>query len=202
MRAIVVDRLTREPERLQVSEWATPTAGPGEVLIDVRAAGCNFSDVLMLSGTYQVKPELPFVLGREAAGVISALGEGARGLSLGDRVLAFTDLGAFAERVAVAAADVRIMPETMSFEAGAAIPIVYSTSYAALVDRAALQAGETLLVHAAAGGVGLAAVQIGKALGARIIATAGAAPTSSTTRWAVIPASDLSSASPGRGDSS
>jgi NADPH2:quinone reductase len=141
----------------------------------VRAAGCNFSDVLMLSGTYQVKPELPFVLGREAAGVISALGEGVRGLSLGDRVLAFTDLGAFAERVAVAAADVRIMPETMSFEAGAAIPIVYSTSYAALVDRAALQAGETLLVHAAAGGVGLAAVQIGKALGARIIATAGGA---------------------------
>ena len=102
MRAIVVDRLTQEPERLQVSEWATPTAGPGEVLIDVRAAGCNFSDVLMLSGTYQVKPELPFVLGREAAGVISALGEGARGLSLGDRVLAFTDLGAFAERAGFA----------------------------------------------------------------------------------------------------
>lgn len=175
MRAIVIDCLIDEPEALRVSEWPTPGAGPGEIVIDVRAAGCNFSDVLMLRGAYQVKPPLPFVLGREAAGVVSELGEGVGSLALGDRVLAFTDLGAFAEQVKVPVAEARVMPAAMSFETAAAIPIVYPTSYAALVDRAALRTGETLLVHAAAGGVGLAAIQIGKALGARIIATAGGA---------------------------
>ncbi len=174
MRAAVVDRLM-EPSALGVGELPAPVAGEGQVLIDVRAAGCNFSDVLMLRGEYQVKPALPFVPGREAAGVVAAVGAGVSSFGVGDRVLAYTHLGAFAEQVVADAADVHAMPDAMPFDHGAAIPVVYPTSHAALVDRGALQAGETLLVHAAAGGVGLAAVQIGKALGARVIATAGGA---------------------------
>jgi NADPH2:quinone reductase len=172
MRAVVVDRLM-EPRDLVVREIDAPAPGPGEVAIDVRAAGCNFSDVLMLRGAYQVRPPLPFVPGREAAGIVAAVGEGVSRCGPGDRVLAFTDLGAFAERVVVPAAEVHRMPDAMSFEHGAAIPIVYPTAHAALVDRAGIRAGETLLVHAAAGATGLAAVQIGRALGARVIATAG-----------------------------
>ena len=175
MRAVVVDRLMK-PSELSVSEVESPEPGPGEIAIDVVAAGCNFSDVLMLRGEYQVKPELPFVPGREAAGTVAEMGPGVSGrVAVGDRVLAYTHLGAFAERVVVAEAEVQAMPTEMTFEHGAAMPIVYPTSHAALVDRAGLEAGDTLLVHAAAGGVGLAAVQIGKALGARVIATAGGA---------------------------
>jgi NADPH2:quinone reductase len=162
-----------EPGDLRVSEVAGCQAGPGEVVIAVRAAGCNYSDLLMLKGEYQVKPSPPFVLGREASGVVAEIGPGVDRVQVGDRVLAYTDLGAFAEQVRVPESDVHALPASMSFEVGAAMPIVYPTSYAALVDRAALAPGETLLVHAAAGGVGLAAVQIGRALGARVIATAG-----------------------------
>jgi NADPH2:quinone reductase len=172
MRAVQIDRLM-EPGEVRVSEIAEPPVRPGEIVIEVRAAGCNFSDILLARGQYQEKPELPFVLGREAAGLVAQVGEGVSGFRPGDRVLASTHLGAFAERVAVAASRAWRMPADMSFEAGACLPIVYPTSHAALVDRAALRPGETLLVHAAAGGVGLAAVQIGRALGARVIATAG-----------------------------
>src|SRR5262249_8697121 len=124
-------------------------------------------------GQYQVKPPFPFVPGGEIAGVVREVGSGVRGFAVGDRVLAAAPMGGYAERIAIPAALAHRMPDAMSFAEGAGFPIVYPTSYAGLVYRAALQPGETLLVHAAAGGVGLAAVQIGKALGARVLATAG-----------------------------
>ena len=152
MRAIVVDRWM-EPSDLKVSEAPEPRLLPGTLLVDVKAAGCNFFDILMLQGNYQVKPPFPFVPGAEVAGVVAAVGEGVSGFAVGDRVLASSGLGGFAE--------------------GASFPIIYPTAYAGLVHRGRLREGETLLVHAAAGGVGIAAVQIGKALGARVLATAG-----------------------------
>ncbi len=174
MRAVVVER-KMEPRALTVREVPAPVAAEGQVLVDVRAAGCNFSDVLMLAEQYQVRPAFPFIAGGEVAGVVSAVGEGVTTLSVGDRVLTRCALGGFAEQVATPVSTTWRLPEAISFEAGAAIPTVYPTSYAALVWRAPVAAGETLLVHAAAGGVGLSAVQIGKALGARVIATAGGA---------------------------
>jgi len=174
MRAAVVDRLM-EPGALRVREIDPPEIRAGELRVSVRAAGCNFSDVLMLAGEYQVKPPLPFVPGGEVAGVVEQLGPGVEGFEIGDRVLSRCALGGFAEEVSAPAATTYRMPDALSFEAGAALPTVYPTSYAALVWRAPLAVGETLLVHAAAGGVGLSAVQIGKALGARVIATAGSA---------------------------
>jgi len=172
VRAIVVDRLM-EPGDLAVSEIAAPEPGEGELAIRVRAAACNFSDLLMMRGKYQEKPALPFVLGREAAGEVVAVGPGVPSSRVGERVFALTGTGAFAERTTAAADLAHPMPANMPFDEAAALPIVYPTSYAGLVFRAGLQAGETLLVHAAAGGTGMAAVQIGKALGARVIATAG-----------------------------
>src|SRR6184192_1284949 len=154
MRAIVVDRWT-EPRDLGVREVPEPELGPGTLAVEVRATGCNFFDILMVRGQYQVKPAFPFIPGAELAGVVRAVGSGVEGFAAGDRILASVPLGAFAER--------------------ASFPIVYPTSYVGLVFRAGLRRGETLLVHAAAGGVGIAAVQIGKALGARVIATAGGA---------------------------
>ncbi len=174
MRAVSVDRWT-EPRDLEVSEIAEPEPGPGALAVDVRAAGCNFADILTVQGRYQVKPPFPFVPGLEFAGTVRALGEGVTAFAVGDRVFGAPGLGCFAEVAVVPSALTFALPEGMSFEEGAALPITYPTSYAALVTRAALQAGETLLVHAAAGGVGLAAVQIGVALGARVIATAGGA---------------------------
>ncbi len=174
MRAVVVDRLL-EPRELRVTETAEPELFAGGLAVDVKAAGCNFFDILMVQGRYQMKPPFPFVPGAELAGVVSAVGAGVDGYRVGDRVLASVSLGAFAERAVVPARVAWRMPDGMSFEEGAGFPIVYPTSHAALVLRAHLAAGETLLVHAAAGGVGLAAVQIGKALGARVLATAGGA---------------------------
>ena len=174
MRAVVVDRFM-EPSELRVREVEPPPLRPGCLDVEVRAAGCNFFDILMVQGRYQVKPPFPFVPGAEISGVVRGLGEGVKGFRVGDRVLASAGLGGFAERAVVPAAVCHALPEGMSFEAGAALPIIYPTSYAGLVFRADLRAGEDLLVHAAAGGVGLAAVQIGKALGARVIATAGGA---------------------------
>jgi NADPH2:quinone reductase len=172
MRAIVVDRWM-EPGDLKVSEVPEPEIAPGALKLDVHAAGCNFFDILMVRGQYQVKPAFPFIPGAEVAGVITEVGEGVAGFQPGDRVFASSGLGGFAERAVVPARASWKMPESMAFEEGAAFPIIYPTSYAALVYRAGLAAGETLLVHAAAGGVGIAAVQIGKHLGARVIATAG-----------------------------
>lgn len=172
MRAVLVDRLMT-PEELVVREVDPPRIAADEVRIGVRAAGCNFSDLLMLKGEYQVKPTLPFVPGGEVAGVVMEVGSAVQGLAVGDRVLSRCALGGYAEQVAAPAATCYRIPDALSFEAGAAMPTVYPTSYAALVWRAPLARGEILLVHAAAGGVGLAAVQIGKALGARVLATAG-----------------------------
>lgn len=174
MRAIVVDRFC-EPQDLKLQEVPEPPLRPGTLAVEVEAAGCNFFDILMCQGSYQVKPPFPFVPGAEVAGVVRAVGEGVSGFAPGDRVLASAGLGGFAERAVVPARGAWRMPEGMSFEEGAALPIIYPTSWAGLVLRGALQPGETLLVHAAAGGVGTAAVQIGKALGARVIATAGGA---------------------------
>ncbi|MBW2314629.1 MAG: NADPH:quinone oxidoreductase family protein [Deltaproteobacteria bacterium] len=174
MRAIVVDRWMK-PSELKVSEAPEPVASPGTLLVEVKAAGCNFFDILMVQGQYQVKPPFPFIPGAEVGGVVLEVGEGVDGFAPGDRVFASAGLAAFAERAAVPARGAYKLPDGMSFAEGAAFPIVYPTSYAGLVYRAALQPGEDLLVHAAAGGVGIAAVQIGKALGARVLATAGSA---------------------------
>jgi len=174
MRAIVVDRWM-EPKDMKLGEAPEPRVFAGTLGIEIRAAGCNFFDILMAQGRYQVKPPLPFVPGAELAGVVREVGPGVEGFAVGDRVLASVPLGAFAERAVVGAKAAWKMPASMSFEEGAALPIVYPTSYVALVHRARIQPGEWLLVHAAAGGVGIAAVQIGKALGARVLATAGGA---------------------------
>jgi NADPH2:quinone reductase len=172
MRAVVVDRFMT-PDSLGVRECDPPPMMEEGIRISVRAAGCNFSDILMLKGEYQVKPPFPFVPGGEVAGVVMEVGTAVRDFSVGDRVLSRCGLGGFAEEVVAPAATTYRIPDAMTFEAGAALPTVYPTSYAALVWRAPVERGETLLVHAAAGGVGLSAVQIGKALGARVIATAG-----------------------------
>lgn len=161
------------PNALVRREDDCPTPGPGEVLVAVRAAGCNFFDTLITRGQYQVKPPLPFAPGAELAGEVLALGEGVTSLAVGDRVAGLLDYGAYASHVVLPAERAFRMPDEMSYDVGAAMGIVYQTSYFALRYRANLQPGETLLVHAAAGGVGLAAVQIGRALGARVIGTAG-----------------------------
>ena len=160
------------PESLVIEELPSPRAGRGEVVVSVRAASVNFPDVLIIQNKYQFKPPLPFSPGSELAGVVKELGEGVSGLRPGDRVIAFTTYGAFAEEVKVEAARLVPIPEGMEFASAAAFLLTYGTSDHALRDRGALQAGETLLVLGAAGGVGLAAVEIGKALGARVIACA------------------------------
>jgi len=174
MRAVVVDRWMG-PEELQVKEVPEPELAPQTLKLEIRAAGCNFFDILMIRGQYQVKPAFPFIPGAEVAGIVREVGDGVEGFAVGDRVLASAGLGGFAEMAVVPARGAFQMPESMAFEEGAALPIIYPTSYAGPVFRANLQPGENLLVHAAAGGVGIAAVQIGKALGARVIATAGGA---------------------------
>ena len=160
------------PESLVVEELPSPHAGPGEVVISVKAASVNFPDVLIIQNRYQFKPPLPFSPGSELAGVVKEVGAGVRQFQPGDRVMAFTTYGAFAEEVKTEATRLVPMPEAMDFPVGAAFLLTYGTSDHALRDRAALKAGETLLVLGAAGGVGLAAVEIGKALGARVIACA------------------------------
>ena len=160
------------PDKLVEAEVPDPVAHPGHVVLDVHAAGVNFPDGLMVAGTYQTKPELPFIPGCEVAGVVRAVGDGVVDLAVGDRVMAFCGLGGYAEQVAVPATRVHRIPDGMDVVHAAVFPVVYGTSYHALVDRARLRPGETLLVLGAAGGVGLTAVQIGKALGARVLAAA------------------------------
>lgn len=163
------------PDDLVVANLPDLVAAPGQVVVDVQAAGVNFPDVLTIQGQYQFKPALPFTPGCELAGVIRAVGDGVTGFKPGDRVIAFTREGAFAEQAMVAASMLMPMPPGMDFDIAAAITLTYGTSHHALVGRAGLQAGETLLVLGAAGGVGLAAIEIGKALGARVIAAASSA---------------------------
>jgi NADPH2:quinone reductase len=160
------------PEQLVLEEVPARHARPGEVVIDVKACGVNFFDVLIVQGKYQTRPPVPFSPGGEVAGVVSAVGAGVTGLETGTRVLAFTGHGGYAEQVTADAASVIALPEQMDFVTAAAFPITYATSYHALKDRGQLRSGETLLVLGAAGGVGLAAVEIGRIMGARVIACA------------------------------
>jgi NADPH2:quinone reductase len=163
------------PEKLVIREIDAPAPGTGEIRIIMHAAGLNFPDGLIIQNLYQFKPTLPFTPGGEAAGVIEALGEGCGELAVGDRVAVMTRWGAFAERVVAPASSAVKLPLDMPYDEGAAFGMTYGTAYHALVQRADLKSGETLLVLGAAGGVGLAAIEIGKALGARVIAAASSA---------------------------
>jgi NADPH2:quinone reductase len=160
------------PDTLVLEEMANPAAEAGEVVIAIKACGVNFPDVLVIEDKYQARPPRPFSPGGEIAGVIEIVGEGVEGFKPGDRVLAITGWGGMAEKAGVAAARCLPLPDGMPFDEGAAFITTYGTSYHALKDRAGLQPGQTLLVLGAAGGVGLAAVELGKAMGARVIAAA------------------------------
>jgi NADPH2:quinone reductase len=161
-----------EPHSLTVEEVPDPVPAAGQVVIDVHASGVNFPDVLIVQGKYQFKPDLPFTPGGEVAGTVSAVGDEVVGLHAGDRVMAFSGWGGFAEKLAVPETAVLPIPDGMDMVTASILNGAYGTSLHALRDRASLQAGETLLVLGAAGGVGLAAVEIGAALGARVIAAA------------------------------
>ena len=160
------------PESLVYEDLPSPKPGAGEVVISVKAASVNFPDVLIIQNKYQFKPPLPFSPGSELAGVVKEVGSGVTAFRPGDRVMAFTTYGAFAEEVKTEAGRLLPLPEKMDFVTGAAFVLTYGTSDHALRDRAALKEGETLLVLGAAGGVGLSAIEIAKALGARVIACA------------------------------
>jgi NADPH:quinone reductase-like Zn-dependent oxidoreductase len=171
MRAVVTTA-RGGPEVLQVQERPDPHARAGEVAIDVHAAGVNFADLLTRIGLYPDAPPLPAVVGYEVAGVVSARGQGVHGVASGDRVMAATRFNGYAEKVAVDARNVVPLPAQMSFEEGAAVPVNYATAWTALVRYGSLQPGERVLVHAAAGGVGIAATQIAKHVGAEVWGTA------------------------------
>lgn len=169
MRAVLCTQLG---EPLVVQEVPTPEPGPGEVRVAIRAAGVNFPDTLIVQGKYQFKPQLPFSPGGEVAGIVDALGEGVNDWKIGDRVIAFTVFGGFAEALCVDAGALVAMPDDLAFELAGGLVLAYATTIHALSDRAKLQPGETLLVLGASGGVGLSAVELGKAMGARVIAAA------------------------------
>ena len=171
MKAVLV-REFAPLDHLSLAEVPAPAPAAGQVLIEVKAAGVNFMDGLIAQGKYQTKPPLPFSPGAEVAGIVRAAGEGVTSITPGMRVLAATGHGGFAEQVLMSAAGVMALPEGMDFATAASFPIVYATSHHALKDRAQLRSGETLLVLGAAGGVGLTAVEIGKVMGARVIACA------------------------------
>jgi NADPH:quinone reductase len=160
------------PETLSLEDKTDPVAGPGQVVIRVHAAGVNFPDALIIQNKYQFTPTLPFIPGSECAGVVESVGEGVKRVRAGDRVIALTGSGAFAEKLPASEEALTALPEDVDFITGSAFLLTYGTAYHALADRAALKQGETLLVLGAAGGVGVAAIEIGKALGARVIAGA------------------------------
>jgi NADPH2:quinone reductase len=168
----VLSRSAGGPGTLVVDEMPEPAAASGEVVVAVKAVGVNFPDLLIIEDKYQFRPQRPFSPGAEIAGVVEAVGEKVETLRRGDRVLAMLGWGGMAEKVAVKAADAFTLPGAMPFDEAAAFLMTYGTSYYALRDRAALKPGETLLVLGAAGGVGLAAVELGRAMGARVIAAA------------------------------
>ena len=163
------------PDTLEIADLPTPEPGPAQVLVSVKAAGVNFPDTLIIQNKYQFKPALPFSPGGELAGTIKAVGADVKGYTVGQDVIGFTGWGAFAEEVVVDAIKLIPIPPGVPYDIAASFVMTYGTSYHALKDRAALQPGETLLVLGAAGGVGLAAVELGKALGARVIAAASSA---------------------------
>ena len=157
------------PETLQLTELPVPQAGAGQLLVRVKACAINYPDVLIIEDKYQFKPNRPFAPGGEIAGIVEAIGEGVAGWSKGDRLIAMLGHGGLAEQVVVSAATALRLPPERSFEEGSALILTYATSIHALVDRGHLKAGQTLLVLGAAGGVGLAAVELGVAFGARVI---------------------------------
>lgn len=173
MKAMICREISEDVGVLALEEAPLPEPGPGEVRVRLRAASVNFPDILMIQGKYQFKPPLPFAPGTEGAGVVDAVGEGVTGVRLGDAVVTGARYGTWAEAIVVPAESARPKPERLSFEAAASYPVAYLTAYVALVRRGGLQAGDTLLVHGASGGVGLAAVDLGKGLGATVIATTG-----------------------------
>jgi len=160
------------PDVLQVQERPDPVPGAGELLVDVRAAGINFADIMARVGLYPDAPKPPTVVGYEVAGTVKALGDGVEAFAVGDRVMAGTRFGGYSELVAANVSDVVRLPKSLSFEQGAAVPVNYSTAYVGLIRYGTLEPGERVLIHAAAGGVGIAATQIAKARGAEVYGTA------------------------------
>ena len=171
MKALVCNELG-PTDNLTLEERPTPVPGKGEILVDVKAAGVNFPDVLTVQGKYQFKPELPFVPGVEVAGIVAGVGEGVTSRKVGDRVISTLPIGGFSEQCIGSEHGSFSMGETMSFEQAAGFAITYGTSYYALKQQAKIRSGETLLVLGAAGGVGIATIQIAKAMGATVIAAA------------------------------
>jgi NADPH2:quinone reductase len=171
MKAVLCTR-PGTPEDLGIADLPDPVAGPGEAVVRVAAAALNFFDLLIVAGKYQYKPDYPFSPGAEFAGTVERLGAGVGGLAIGDRVIGYCGWGAARERLAVAAHRLVKMPEGLDFDRAAGLSVTYGTSYYALKNRAGLKRGETLAVLGASGGVGLAAVELGRILGARVIACA------------------------------
>lgn len=171
MRAVLCKELGL-PEKLVLEDVPSPAAGEGQVVLSVKACGVNFPDTLIIQGKYQFKPDLPFSPGGEVAGVVKEVGKGVTAVKPGDRVIAFNTWGGFAEEMVVEADRTIPMPDAMDFVPASGFVLTYGTSYHALKDRAQLKAGETLLVLGASGGVGIAAIQLGKMMGARVIAAA------------------------------
>ena len=163
------------PEALEIKDIPEPKAGPGEVVVEVAAAALNFFDTLVIAGKYQVKPEFPFSPAAEFAGTVVALGEGVKGFQPGEQVAGNMGFGAAREKVAAPAAQLIHVPEGLALEKAAGLFVTYGTTMHALKDRAKLKAGETLAVLGATGGVGLAAVELGRHMGARVIACASSA---------------------------
>ncbi len=173
MRAVVITR-HGGPEVLEVQEWSDPPVSPGQVRVAVKASGINFADMMARSGVYPDAPPLPSVVGYEVAGVVESVGEGVEDFAAGDRVIAGTRFGGYAELVSVDAGQVLPLPDVLSFEQGAGFVVNYTTAYAGLVLMGGLRAGDRMLIHAAAGGVGIASIQLGKWIGAEIFGTASA----------------------------
>lgn len=172
MRAVVCKELGPVENLVFEPNWPDPVPGKGEVVVDVKSGSVNFPDVLMIQGKYQFSAEPPFVPGSELAGVISAVGEGVSGYAVGDRVIARSGTGAFGEKAKAKVEQLTKVPEGVDFDTAATFMVTYGTTHHALIDRGQLKAGETLLVLGAAGGVGMAAVELGKMLGAKVIAAA------------------------------
>ena len=184
MRAVVITK-HGPPEVLQVQERPDPVAGPGEVRIAVKAAGINFADLLARTGMYPDAPKTPSVVGYEVAGVVESVGEGVTEFQVGDRVVGGTKFGGYAELVVTNVKDVFLLADGLSFEQGAAIPVNYGTAYAGLVIMGGLRAGDRVLIHAAAGGVGISATQIAKRLGAEVFGTASPSKHDAIRRFGV-----------------
>ncbi|HTU11906.1 MAG TPA: NADPH:quinone oxidoreductase family protein [Allosphingosinicella sp.] len=166
----LLSRAPGGPDTLELADLPDPVPGPGQLLVRVKACAINYPDVLIIEDKYQFRPERPFAPGGEIAGVVEAVGEGVTGWTEGARIIAMLGHGGLSEKVLVAAAQASPLPDARSFEDGSALILTYGTTIHALADRAKLKEGETLLVLGAAGGVGLAAVELGKAYGARVVA--------------------------------